>query len=119
MPQEPATVGSVSTAAEQAPRPLSDLTTDEQDRLARAHQRLRGAVAAYEDLGGTPTGPEPLDARVLADAQAEIQAAEGELWRLREDLLGWARPASATRAELVADWFSDEDRAYDDLPAST
>jgi hypothetical protein len=98
---------------------LSDLTTDEQDRLARAHQRLREAVAAYEALRGTPIGPEPLDAHALSDAQAEIQAAEGDLWRLREELLGWARPASATRAELVADWFSDEDRVYDDLPAST
>lgn len=119
MPPDPATVDSVSTAAERAPRPLSDLTTDEQDRLTRAHQRLRDAVAAYERVAGTPAGSEPLDPGEVADAQAEIQAAEGALWQLREELLGWARPASATRAELVADWFSDEDRVYDDLPAST
>lgn len=98
---------------------MSELTTDEQDRLARAHQRLRDAVAAYEHVAGAPTGPEPLGPGEVADAQAEIQAAEGDLWQLREELLGWARPASAARAELVADWFSDEDRVYDDLPAST
>jgi hypothetical protein len=63
--------------------------------------------------------PATVDSVSTADAQVEIQAAEGDLWKLREELLGWARPASATRAELVADWFSDEDRAYDDLPAST
>jgi hypothetical protein len=45
----------------------------------------------------------------IAAAQADIQAAEDDPWRLREETLGWARPASATRAELVADSFSDED----------
>lgn len=118
-----ATVVLVSSAAERAPRPMSELSADEQDRLERAHQRLRAAVDAYDKYLGGPLGSAPdtvtHDVGDIAAAQAEIQAAEDDLWRLREELLGWARPASATRAELVADWFSDEDRVYDELPAST
>jgi len=51
----------------------------------------------------------------MARAQAEIERAEAELWRLREEFLGWARPARAPAAALVSDWFSDEDRIYDDV----
>ena len=53
------------------------------------------------------------DAREMAEAQAAIESAGAELWRLREDLLGWHRPAWAARATLVSDWFSDEDSVYD------
>jgi len=59
------------------------------------------------------------DASDMAAAQSEIQVAEHDLWRLREELLGWSQPASAMRAELVADWFSEEDRVYDDAPTAT
>lgn len=113
----------MSTAAERAPRAMSELGTDDQDRLMRAHERLRKAIDSYDKYLGGPLAPGQdvavHDAREMAAAQIEIQAAEDELWRLREELLGWARPASAARAELVADWFSDEDRVYDDSPAPT
>jgi len=99
------------------------LSTEDRERLVRAHARLREAVDAYGKFVGGPLEPGqdvPVhSAREMAAAQAEIQAAEDELWQLRESLLGWARPASAARAELVADWFSDEDRIYDETPAST
>ncbi|MDA8295608.1 MAG: hypothetical protein M0004_03285 [Actinomycetota bacterium] len=49
---------------------------------------------------------------------AEVEAAEDELWRLRQELLGLVRPLWAPGAGLVAYWFSDEDAAYDELPAS-
>lgn len=52
-------------------------------------------------------------ARRLAEASAEVGAAEAELWKLREELLGWVRPSWTPRASAVADWFSDEDRVYD------
>jgi hypothetical protein len=61
-------------------------------------------------------GLRPLDE--LARAQAEVEAAEDDRWRLREELLGWVRPPWAPGAGLVADWFSDEDAAYDELPSS-
>jgi len=81
------------------------------------------AVDAYDKYLGVAleSAPEPvaLDVGDIGAAQAEVQAAEDDLWRLREELLGWARPASATRAGLVADWFSDEDRVYDESPANT
>lgn len=112
----------MTTAANRAPRPISELSADERQRLEHAHQRLREAVAAYQKCqGGVERGRDvPVqDADSMAAAQSEIQAAEDELWRLREELLGWARPASATRAELVADWFSEEDRVYDDAPTAT
>lgn len=42
-------------------------------------------------------------------------AVEDSLWRLRSDLLHWSRSTWALRATLVADWFSEEDRVYDDI----
>jgi hypothetical protein len=55
------------------------------------------------------------DAREMAKAQAEVDEADAELWRVREELLGWTRPPWARAAALVPDWFSDEDRVYDDI----
>jgi hypothetical protein len=55
----------------------------------------------------------------MAAAYAGVDAAEAGLWRLREELLGWPRPASVPRASLVADWFSEEDRIYDDVDAGS
>jgi len=111
----------MSMAASGAPRPITDLSLSERDRLERAHQRLRGAVEAYEQFRGGPLEPGqdvPVhDADAMAAAQAEIQAAEEDLWRLREELLGWSRPAWAPPASLVSDWFSEEDRVYDDYPS--
>lgn len=86
--------------------------------LEGAHRRLRDAVVAYEPFLGRelqPDEPVPVhDIEQLARAQAEIEGAEHELWRLREDLMGWPRPAWAPAASLVADWFSEEDTVYDD-----
>jgi hypothetical protein len=55
------------------------------------------------------------DAVEMARAQAEIEAAEAHLWKVREEPLGWARPSHSPEASLVADWFSDEDADYDDV----
>jgi hypothetical protein len=93
------------------------LTAAERARLESVHARLREAVAAYERfLGGSLAAGEtvPLHgAREVAEAQAAIESAESELWQLREELLGWHRPAWAPRATLVSDWFSEEDSVYD------
>jgi hypothetical protein len=97
-----------------------DLRPAERQRLEEAHRKLREAVAAYEPFLGRelkPTEPVPVHGtEEMANAQAKIESAEQELWRLREELLGWARPAWAPDAALVADWFSEEDRSYDELP---
>lgn len=99
-----------------------ELSAEDRQRLDDAYRRLRTAVAAYEpylardQFVAQGRAAVPLDE--LARAQAEVEAAEDELWRLREELLGWARPPWAPGAGLVADWFSDEDAAYDELPAS-
>ena len=58
------------------------------------------------------------DAEAVVRAQAGVQHAEAELWHVREELLGWARPTWSPSATQVADWFSDEDCVYDDLPAA-
>jgi len=97
------------------------LTPEQQRRLEEAHRRLRDAVAAYEPFLGRelkPGAPVPVHrAADMAHAQAAIERAEQELWSLREELLGWARPSWAPDAALVADWFSPEDESYDDLSA--
>lgn len=107
----------LTSAVDPARRREADLTAAERARLESAHARLRQAVAAYERFLGGPLVPgEPVpvhDAREMAEAQAAIESAESELWRLREELLGWHRPAWAPRATLVSDWFSDEDSVYD------
>jgi len=50
----------------------------------------------------------------MAVAQAEVQAAEDNLWQLRAELLGWERPPWAPRATQVTAWMSDEDQIYDE-----
>jgi hypothetical protein len=59
------------------------------------------------------------DLEQLALAQADIEGAERELWRLRETLLRWPRPTWAPGAALVADWFSVEDAVYDDVSSTS
>ena len=107
----------MSTTAKRAPRSVNDLAPEDRDRLERAQKRLREATDKYEPFRGgelTPDQDVPVhDAKAMAVAQAEVQDAENALWQLREELLGWARPAWAPNAALVADWFSDEDRIYD------
>ncbi|HZJ27581.1 MAG TPA: hypothetical protein VFF40_11330 [Acidimicrobiia bacterium] len=108
----------MTTAARRPPRSVDDLEPADRDRLARAHKRLREATDTYEPFHGgeiTPNQDAPVhEVLAMAAAQAEVQDAEDALWRLREELLGWARPAWAPNAALVADWFSDEDRIYDE-----
>jgi len=82
---------------------LDGLEPGERERLERAHRRLRQAVEDdWLSGGGDAT-------------RSEIRDAEVALWRIRGELLGWARPAWAPNATLVADWFSNEDRIYDDV----
>lgn len=108
----------MSTAAERAPRSLGDLRPADRARLEAAHQRLRDAIQSYEHfLGHELSADEEVpvhDVHEVAKAQREVEHAEDELWRARSELLGWSRPAWAPRASLIADWFSDEDRIYDD-----
>lgn len=113
-----ANLDAMSTASKRAPRSVDELAPADRRRLEDAHRRLRDAIKGYEPfLGGAlePGEPVPMhDVRALAAAQAEIEEAEAALWRLREKLLGWERPSWAPSAGLVSDWFSDEDRIYDE-----
>lgn len=106
----------------QPDRSEDQLNPADRQRLEDAHARLRAAIAAYEEfLGGRLAPGEEVptqEGNRVAQAQAEVEEAEQELWELREQLLGWKRPAWAPRATLVADWFSEEDAAYDDLSAA-
>ena len=84
-----------------------------------SQRRLRDAVSAYErfrdkELGSDQDVP-VCDTHELVAAQAEVEDAEADLWRLRGELVDWARPSWAPKATLVADWFSDEDQVYDEL----
>jgi hypothetical protein len=99
-----------------AARPDKELTPADRQRLEAAHRRLREAVAAYERFLGQPLTDEVPGHNLqdVAAAQAKIEDAERELWRLREELLGWSRPAWDPGAARVSDWLSDEDRVYDD-----
>lgn len=113
----------MTDAAQRSERELSE--TD-RGRLELALRELAGAVKAYEQfLGGElqPGQPVPVhnptEMRSLMEmrsAQEAVEAAERHLWHLREELLGWVRPPWAPSAALTADWFSDEDAVYDDLP---
>lgn len=103
----------------EAGRSMDTLGVDEKRRLEEAQRRLRDSVAAYEHLrsGALPPG-EDIESHgrdETAQAQAAIESAEEELWRAREDLLGWKRPTSALKAVRTSEWFSDEDAVYDDL----
>jgi hypothetical protein len=96
----------------------NELTDQERAKLENAHRRLREAVLAYERLLGHALQigkPVPVqDFEKVASAQAEVEAAERQLWQIREEVLGWPRPSGAPRATHVADWFSAEDAVYDE-----
>jgi hypothetical protein len=98
------------------------LTDEQRSELERAHQRLRLAVEAYERYLGGPLAPGQefpvLNATDVAEAQRRVEEAEQDLWRLREQYLGWARPAWAPSATFEADWFSAEDAIYDEVTAT-
>ncbi len=112
MPECRPTLGVVGTAA----RSEHELNPEERQALDGSHRRLREAVAAYEQLTGSELkSGETLPVHDLEHAQAHVDMAERELWRLREELLAWPRPSWAPRAALVADWFSEEDAVYDDI----
>jgi hypothetical protein len=110
----------VSTASKRAARPVDDLAPEERRRLERAYQRLRDAISKYQPFEARELEPgddtPAQDGDAMAAAQAEVQEAEAALWRVRQELLGWERPQWGTSAALVSDWFSDEDRIYDDRP---
>jgi hypothetical protein len=103
-------------------RSEGELTKDERARLENAHRRLREAVTAYDQFIGRPlkVGEQvpTHDYDGVARAQVEVEAAERELWQVREDVLHWPRPAWAPGATLVADWFSAEDAVYDEAPGT-
>jgi hypothetical protein len=106
---------------DQPARSPQDLSPEDRARLEDAHRRLRAAVDAYQPFLGGELPPrediKPYDAQAMARAQQEIEAAEAKLWHLREELLGWSRPAWAPRASIVSDWFSAEDSVYDEYEA--
>jgi hypothetical protein len=99
------------------------ITPGQQKMLNDAYRRLRTAVADYEPFVGHALKPGesvPVhNLEEIARAQGEVEAAERELWRLREELLGWVRPSWAPNATLVADWFSDDDAVYDEIDSSS
>ena len=98
-----------------------DLTAEERLLLEGAHRRLRDAVAAYQTLTAVAleagAAVPAQDPRAVAAAQAEVEEAERELWKLRARVLGWVRPSWAPSAVFEADWFSDEDAVYDAVTA--
>lgn len=98
-------------------RRVDDLDPAGRERLETALRRLQEAVDAYAPfLGGELRNGEEFPAHRVGDvarAQLAIEDAEAELWRVREQLLGWARPPWAPRASQMAEWFSPEDRIYD------
>lgn len=101
-------------------RSVAELSIQQRELLEVAHRRLKKAVQDYDRFLGIELKP-GMDvpghrSEDMAAAQAEIETAEAELWRLRDELLGWRRPAWAQSAVSVADWFSDEDAAYDNYP---
>lgn len=109
------TLGVVGTAA----RSENELNPEERLALEAAHRGLRDAVGAYERLTGAELkSGESVAVHDLEHAQAHVETAERELWRLREELLTWPRPTWAPGAALVADWFSEEDAVYDDITPS-
>lgn len=111
------TLMEMSTASKRAPQAIDELAAPDRKRLTDAYERLRTAVGRYEPLRDQALdSQQPPDATVLTDARTEVREAEAALWRLRQELLGWERPSWAPSASLVADWFSEEDRVYDDLP---
>ncbi|MGI8407612.1 MAG: hypothetical protein ACR2L3_03795 [Actinomycetota bacterium] len=114
----------MSRAIEEPQKSLADLTEVERDALKAAHKRLQDAVHSYDKFLGVELKP-GVDVPMhrmedMAAAQREIDEAEAELWRVREELLDWRRPGWAQSATSVADWFSEEDADYDNyqLPSS-
>lgn len=99
---------------------IADLSTEERAALEAAHKQLHDAVRAYDRfLGVEAQSGRDLPLHATSDMsveQVKVQDAETELWRLREQLLGWRRPAWAPSASSVSDWFSDEDSEYDNYP---
>ena len=108
------------------PIPVSALTDEQRSELERADEQLRLAVEEYqecqENLGGGPLAPGqefPVsNTPAVVEAQHRAEEAEQELWRIREEYLGWARPAWAPSATFEADWFSPEDAIYDEVNAT-
>lgn len=100
-----------------ARRRPEDLSPSDLERLRKVHKRLRDAVKAAERYRAVELRPgedAPLHGQEgLVAAYREIDEAEAELWRLREELLDWKRPGSALPARDVLDWFSEEDSVYD------
>ncbi|MEE9416192.1 MAG: hypothetical protein V3V01_12980 [Acidimicrobiales bacterium] len=101
-----------------APQAVQDLSDEQRSKLKAAHQDLRNAVAGYEkyiDVSAGKRSQLVADSKVLREAQDAVERAEDRVWRLQEDLLGWSRPQWVPGAAMLADWFSDEDSAYDDV----
>lgn len=95
-----------------------ELSGEDRARLDSAYSRLREAAKAYEPYLARQLAPDGTlvvhDFDEMANAQAAVEAAERELWQLREEVLGWSRPPWAPSATSVAEWFSDEDSAFDE-----
>lgn len=113
----------MSHVMDEPQKSLAELSPQERELLESAQRRLKEAVQNYDRFLAGELKP-GMDAPVhkledMAAAQAEIEAAEVELWRLREKLLAWRRPGWAQSAASVSDWFSDEDADYDDYPLSS
>ncbi|MGH9291871.1 MAG: hypothetical protein ACRDZ6_03705 [Acidimicrobiales bacterium] len=95
-----------------------ELSAENRARRDGAYRRLRDSARAYERFVGRQLAPDGTvmvqDLEEMAQAQAAVESAERDLWQVREELLGWSRPAWAPSAASVAEWFSDEDSAADE-----
>lgn len=109
--------------SEAIPHREHELSGEARARLEAAHRELTTAVTAYSGLVNGPLEPDQpapvADADEIGRVQEAVEAAEDHLWKLREELLGWGRPAWVPSASLTSDWFSEEDAVYDDLPETT
>src|SRR5258708_5919029 len=112
----------MGTAANPAHHAIAELDADQRRRLEAAHTRLRAAMQKYEEFLGHRLDPGAVapahDLTAMAKAQDEVESAQAELWSAREELLGWTRPSWDSGAAQLSDWFSEEDKIYDDLPAA-
>jgi len=112
----------MSKPLEKPTRTSGDLAPHDRARLEAVYNKLKAAARATQEFRGGCLEPgknvEPMSARDMALAYSKVSTAEENLWRLREELLGWRRPAWSPPSTQLLDWFCEEDAAYDSFPTA-